>query len=236
MSRGRVCQTEAPAGMSQSVDNWVPISVGLSSGRLVWVMQHGFGVSYGGSYTVLTTRPGPPCGPLGKTGRFRFRPQTKLFDVAVDGRWLVYTNGRKVLRHRLPAKPSYAPPANDDFEHAAGLPTDAPATVSGRVANATRQPGEPPLGGATRTVWYAYRPTVSRTVYVKLEPFGLWSWDVFTGSSFDDLTEVPRDPSSGQFTRIDAVAGHTYWIAVGTREPSFQPFRVNLTWTAPPYE
>jgi hypothetical protein len=107
------------------------------------------------------------------------------------------------------------------------------------LAHATIQPGEP-LRLTKHTVWYAYRPTVSGTVYVSVNPscsapprycVGANRYGVYTGNSPDKLTLVPPTggPYNPNYTGIDAVAGETYWIPVGTRLPEkYEPFTVRV--------
>jgi hypothetical protein len=112
-------------------------------------------------------------------------------------------------------------------------------SATGRVAYATVQAGEP-LAEAKHTVWYAYRPATSGTVDVTVSGAcmspppvcdGL-RFGAYTGKSPGTLTEFPqsRGPYNAPFTRFDAVAGTTYWIAVGSPlpEPDYEPFAVHV--------
>jgi hypothetical protein len=147
--------------------------------------------------------------------------------------------------HALAAAPSFDPPPNDNFENAQQLSGDPPLSATGRVGHATVQPGEP-LADTKHTVWYAYRATKSGTVYVTVTPActtppnncgGLNRFGVYTGTSPGALTEIPQSggPYTQRYTRVDAVKGETYRIAVGSSlpEPNYEPFTLRVD-TSPP--
>ena len=232
VSHGKVCPRAVPTAFGQGDSDWFPTHVFVAGGRIVWIMGDD-------DLTPLAASPGGPCGPIGKTGSFDFTPETATVrSLAIDGRRLVYTDGKRILRHKLPAKPSFAPPKNDDFEQAIGLATSPPATTTGRTGYATLQPSEQPLDDSSHTVWYAYRPQPNGTFYVKVEGDDFKA-GVFTGTSISNLTRVPPDPS-GQFTAVNGQAGKTYWIAVGARDyrpvPDYQQFLLSITASPPPLE
>jgi hypothetical protein len=141
------------------------------------------------------------------------------------------------------ARPSSARPANDNFKQARTLSGGLPLSATGSTAFATAEPGEP-LAATGHTVWYAFRANATRRTYVTVTPScsyeppdacsGLYQYGVYTGSGPDALTQLPKthqgtSASYYSYTRIDAVAGRTYWIAVASPfEPNFQPFTVRV--------
>lgn len=236
---GRKCFRPIANTYAAAEWDWRPTRVWFSGRHLVWTMGGWYGS--GPTVAVLAAKRTGECQTLGRIGLLPFKPQTSIVsDLTIDGRRLLYAGGRVIKVHRLPAQPSFAPPANDDFERAEGLPATAPFTRTGRIGWATRQPGEPALGGAEQTVWYAFRPATTQQVYVSVDDgdvfFGFSGprYGVFTGSSVDALTELPP---SGTSTPVMAEAGKTYWIAVGSSmralKPNYRPFFVRITLSPP---
>jgi hypothetical protein len=125
------------------------------------------------------------------------------------------------------AGPAFAaPPSNDLFENAAPL-GDAPVEVSTTTTGASRQPGEPIHG--LQTVWYAYRPTVSRRVAVEAQAVDGSERvvAVYTGPSLTELVRIGIGQSFEARVAFDATAGETYWIATG-RTYSGGPYTVRI--------
>jgi hypothetical protein len=199
---------------------------------MTWTMGHWFARP---NFALLSAKLPSGCATPAPVRELPFTPKTTtLGALAVDGRRIFYTDGHgSTLRlHTVPAKPSADPPPNDDFENAEQLPGKAPFNTTARLAYSTAQKGEP-LAGTKHTVWYAFRPTTSGAVYVSVYGGAIWdfkeqhyvattSYGVYTGTSRESLTQIP---SQGRAVRIDAEAGQTYWIAIGSPvpEPNFQP-------------
>jgi hypothetical protein len=197
-------------------------------------------------FAILAAKVAPGCGTPGPVGLFPFTPETTtLRAVVVDDRRVFYADGKTLRSHPLPATPSFDGPPNDNFENAQQLSGDAPLSATGRVAYATVQPGEP-LADTKHTVWYAYRPTKSGTVYVTVSGActtppqncgGLFRFGVYTGTSPGTLTEIPQSGRaySPRYTPIDAVAGQTYWISVGSPipEPKHESFTLHVDASPP---
>jgi hypothetical protein len=82
---------------------------------------------------------------------------------------------------------------------------------------------------AKQTIWYAFRPTTSQTVYVDTGYFFRGQYEIYTGSNVNTLTPVPST-RDGFSKRLDAVAGQTYYIEVGTSdtEPLYDPISVEV--------
>jgi hypothetical protein len=237
VSHGRVCPKPIRASFGAGDREWFPSRAFFSGNRIAWVMGVYGGILRAPTPAVLAAKPGGPCGRVGTTGMFDFAPETAgIESLAIDDRRLVYTDGSRVLLHRLPARPSTAPPPNDDFENATDLGSSPTQRVTGRTAHATLQAGEQPLDGNARTVWYAWRAVANETVYVKVETFG-FSAGVFTGSAVGSLSRITPHPS-GQFTKVSAQAGRTYRIAVasGDSGQNYEPFDLELTTEQPPLE
>lgn len=89
-------------------------------------------------------------------------PDRGMHAAAVDADALYYATDRAIYRQPLPPAGSTAPPANNDFEHAAPISGTLPLEVFGRTGYATLQPGEPTFEGLRRTVWYAYNAAADR--------------------------------------------------------------------------
>jgi hypothetical protein len=222
---------------------WFPTDLWIANGYLTWTMG-AFAVRP--DFAILAAKVAPGCKTPGPVGLFPFRPETKtLRTVVVDDRRVFYADDKTLRRHALPAAPSFRPPSNDDFNSAQRLFGGAPLSASGTLAYATVQPGEP-LAETKHTVWYAFRPTKSGTVYVTVSPScstppnncgGLPRFGVYTGTSPGALTEIRKSggPYSPRYTRIDAVAGKTYWISVGSPlpEPRHEPFDIHIE-SSPP--
>jgi hypothetical protein len=238
---GKSCIKIVDAAIGDATDSegWFPADLWATHGYLAWTMGN---PRLRSDFAILAAKIPSGCRTPGPIGRFPFKAATaRVQALAVDNRHVFYADDKTLHDQTLPAKPSLAPPSNDDFAHARQMSGDAPLSASGDTAHATVESGEP-LGRTGHTVWYAYRPKTSGTVYVTVNPGcpnnppgdacgGSYRSGVYTGSSPDSLTLLPRSggPYTPVYTRVDAVAGQTYWIAVGSSsDPSYQPFTVHV--------
>ena len=121
----------------------------------------------------------------------------------------------------LPAAAHGAAPANDNFEQAVPL-SPPPSSVTGTVAEATRQPGEPQHGDtpSPHTVWYSFAPSANQRV--ALSTCGA-DFDsviaVYTGGEVGGLRRITsNDDACGVGSRVSfsATAGQTYRVAVAS--------------------
>jgi hypothetical protein len=236
MANGAKCvkRIDASFGDATSELGWFPRDLWVANGYLVWTMGD---PQSRPDFAILAAKVAPGCATPGPVGQLAFAPETgSVRALAVDGRSVYYADGRKLRSHVLPATPSVDPPANDDFEHAQQLAGEVPQAVPGQVAYATVQPGEP-LADTAHTVWYAFRPTRSGPVDVRVagacttraQPCSTpFRYGVYTGTSPNALTAIP--PTGDYSTHIEAVAGQTYWISVGSAhlEPYYEPFVVQI--------
>ena len=244
-ANGKRCirRIDSSFGDATNNDGWYPTGLWMLNGYVAWAMGD-FNVRP--DFAILAAKVARGCKAPGPTGLFSFRPDTTtLRTFAVDERRVFYADEATLRRHSLPRTPSFARPRNDNFKNAQRLSGDAPLSATGRLAHATIQRGEP-LRHTHHTVWYAYRPTKSGTVYVTVSDScssptrdcgGSNRFGVYTGKSPSKLKLLP--PTGGaynqNYTRIDAVAGKTYWISVGTRLPEkYEPFTVRVD-TSPPW-
>lgn len=137
----------------------------------------------------------------------------------------------------LPATALAAPPANDNFEQAVPL-SPPPSSVTGTVAEATRQPGEPQHGGhpTPNTVWYSFAPSANQRVAVSTCGVDFDSViAVYTGTEVGALRQVTfNDDACGVGSRVSfsAAAGQTYRVAVaslgGLEGPSTGAFELKV--------
>jgi chitodextrinase len=113
-------------------------------------------------------------------------------------------------------------PANDDFAHRFSF-TGSFVTVTGALARATSEPGEPADLGPVN-VWWSWTAPASAifTITARAAPGYYPTLSVFTGNSLGGLTLVERstsdgfDPAHPSRVVIAAQAGMVYAIAVGT--------------------
>jgi hypothetical protein len=245
MANGRSCSRRIDASWGDATDDagWFPTDLRITNGYVTWIMGDW---ALRPDFAILAAKLPSGCAAPGPVGLFPFRPETTtLRALAVDERRVFYADDKTLRSHPLAATPSYDPPSNDNFENAQQLSGDAPLSATGRVAYATVQHGEP-LAKTKHTVWFSYRPAKSGTVYVTVNPScnqvpdncgGLPRFGAYTGTSADALTEIPQSggPYTQRYTRIDAVAGRTYRIAVGSPlpEPRHEPFTLHVD-AAPP--
>jgi hypothetical protein len=246
VAHGKRCvkRIDASFGDATSEEGWYPTQTAVVNGYIVWRMGDLF---FRPDFKILAASLASGCHTPGPVGTFPFKAETaRVQALAVDNRRVFYADGTTLRSHAIPAKPSFAPPPNDDFEQAQALSGDAPLSATGDTAHATAQPGEP-LSGAGHSVWYAYRPTTSGTVYVTVDPAcpnnppgdacgGTYRTGVYTGSRPDALTRIPMSggPYTPVYTRVDAEAGKTYWILVSSSfDPNYTPFTVHVD-THPP--
>jgi hypothetical protein len=218
---------------------WIPRGrAQIVNGYIAWMMGDPL---QNPDFRILAAKIRSGCETPGPVGVFPFKPRTAhMHALAVDDGRIFYADGKTLRRQVVPARPSTARPANDDFKRAKKLSGNLPLFAKGDTAYATAQRGEP-LAAAGHTVWYAFRAKTTRRTYVTVNPWcrddtpefcvGSYSYGVYTGSRPDALTLIRPTYPPGRFkyTRIDAVAGHTYWIAIGsTFEPNYQPFTVRV--------
>jgi hypothetical protein len=107
----------------------------------------------------------------------------------------------------------YARPSNDDFAHAAELSGEA-FNRYGTNFGATREQGEPKhYGSGDASVWYRWEAPASASTNISLstdDPTA--GYGVYTGPNREALTQVVAGRGR---TVFQAIAGETYWIAVG---------------------
>ena len=206
----------------------------IANGKIVWT--RGYyperpPESFAGLFTAEVAS---HCAAPGPNGRFNFYPDTSdLSSFTLDGRKVYYADRVSIRRHTLPAEPTYAPPANDNFENAQSFAvgTSSPA---GRTAWATAQPGEP-LTNTKQTIWYTFTPATNGSfdaIAQRLFPSeSEVKFGVYTGTSLATLTPVGSRPSPADPIQFDAVAGRQYWIDVGTSvaEANYSPLYVSVT-------
>jgi hypothetical protein len=239
MANGKRCIRTIAGSSGDAIDitDWYPSNVWLGGGYVTWTMGNPRGRS---DFAIVGAKLARGCDAPGPTGLLAFKPQgARVTALAVDGRRVFYAGGHALRSHLLPASPSIKPPRNDDFKHAKRIFGDVPKAATGRLGHATVQRGEP-LRRARHTVWYAWRPAHSGQVNIfggcttalPESCYGPARFGVYTGSRRDALKEIrPLDRS---VTQVDAVAGKTYWIAVGSayppspREPSYEPFTIHI--------
>jgi hypothetical protein len=154
--------------------------------------------------------------------------------LAFDGLDLYYVDGTAVRRRRLPAgRPSTASAPNDDFEQAIPIGSELPARVVSRIGYAGSQPGEPVHEDLDSTVWFAFTPQQSETVYIEFLDYG-FAYNVFTGSSISTLTpllEWSRGTAGECAYAVPVEAGRTYFVSVGTSTPNYETFVIKVNRT-----
>jgi hypothetical protein len=237
MANGEVCDRRIDPSFGDATSEqygWFPSGLWIANGYLTWTMGSPHGR---GDFAILAAKVPAGCDTPGPVGMFPFTYDTSSpHAVAVDTGRVYYADGNTLRTEPLPATPSFDPPPNDDFKHAQEIAGDVPLSATGRVAYATVEPGEP-LADTQHTIWYAYRPTSSRMVDVILTGacssatescYRAFRYGVYTGTSPDALTEIP--PAGEYYTRFQAEAGRTYWIAVGKAlpEPYHEPVTVRV--------
>ena len=236
MVGGKPCVRLVKTSVAPGDHDWAPSGVWIANGHIVWSMGNNE-YSVLPPLALLASKLPSRCAPPGPTGRFDFTPETTTFStLAVDGREVYYADNRSIRGHTLPAQPSHAPPANDDFENAQSVTVDPQVYMPGSTAWATRQRDEP-LASSKQTVWYTFTPAASRTVHVTAyRDMRAGRFAVYTGTSRGALTLVAGpSPMSGAYLQFDAVAGQKYLIDVGTSdaEPDYVPLGVSVTTTRP---
>ncbi|NYF55783.1 PKD domain-containing protein [Micromonospora purpureochromogenes] len=120
------------------------------------------------------------------------------------------------------------PAVNDDFAEA--LPVGAlPYSNVQDLSTATAEPAEPSsCFNSTRTVWYSYTPTTTRTVMASTAP-GYPGIAVYTGSSLSNLSEVFCLPLHGYApVTFEAQAGTTYLFRTGADFAEQVTFRLEV--------
>jgi hypothetical protein len=205
----------------------------IANGNIVWSTGYFRGDTAGSTSGEFRTSKVPShCTTPGPNGRYDFTPESAhLTSFALDGRQLYYAGFDGIRRHTLPAQPSYAPPANDNFENAQSLAVGSP--VIGRTAWATTQPGEP-LANVKQTIWYTFTPATSGTLYVSLSDgyrnMTDLRFDVYSGTSLGTLTPVAGPSSWPSVLQFNAVAGRQYWLDIGSThaQANEMPFGVRV--------
>ncbi len=137
----------------------------------------------------------------------------------------------------MPVGAMAATPANDDFADREVLEGDLPLTATGSNLEATKELGEPPLGGpgvfaSGHSVWYEWKATISG--FVTVDTCGGSSMraeiSVFTGTALNALSEVagnfasegpdcPGQDFFGEAVTFKAVEGITYEIGIDGSSP-----------------
>jgi hypothetical protein len=118
----------------------------------------------------------------------------------------------------VPAAASAAPPPNDDFDNAQEL-SGVPAEATGSNVDATREPGEPYHGTSNgeHSIWFKWRAPRDVGVTLRLEgcahPFQNSNPGSAGASVYEQTVRFGLVPVGHTFR---AVAGQTYFIAVGT--------------------
>ncbi|HWC72302.1 MAG TPA: PKD domain-containing protein, partial [Gemmatimonadales bacterium] len=111
-----------------------------------------------------------------------------------------------------PPPPPPPPPAGNDNFADARADTVVPYSDTADFTNATREPGEPTgCYFQSRTLWYAFRSSTTRPVFIGVQSGFFHGINVFTGSSLGNLQFTTCGAGSFSFT---AVAGVTYYIQV----------------------
>lgn len=131
------------------------------------------------------------------------------------------------LRLSLSAIPQPAPPVNDDFAAATHLGTVESFHLSGYLANATREAGEPdhePNFGGGDSIWFTWTAPVTGTWLIDAQGSDFFALlAVYAGESVDELTTVGiydiDDGAPLQGFGFRAIAGTTYRIALAQLSP-----------------
>jgi hypothetical protein len=235
---GKPCVRPIESSLDNS-ENEEIFGLWIANGKIVWSRGYYPGGTAGlPSYKGLFTSKVPShCAAPGPNGRFEFNPETaSLWALALDGRQVYYAGKKSIRRHTLPAQPSYAPPANDNFENAQSVPVDGQAYTPGSTAWATTQAGEP-LANDKQTIWYTFTPTTSGTLYVSVDSGYRFASDVqfgaYTGTSLATLTPVGGPSSPPASIQFNAVAGQQYWVDIGTSDAqaNYIPLSVRVATT-----
>jgi hypothetical protein len=239
VDRGRVCviDGQSPAEAAQSIGwagegpGWYARGIWLGTAGLEWALANDEGNQFGGrlfaDLAVMASPLSGACQTLAEQ-RYLAAPAVRMGAVAIDGRSLYYATETAIYRHRLAARGTTKPPANDDFADATFLGSRFPLHATGRIGHATRQRRDPRFEvdgyrpALDRTVWYAFRPSRSGTVYRG------GTGTVFTRSRRGSLRRV-REHTTDRGWRFSVEAGRKYWVMVGGGpEPNYQPFTIDF--------
>ena len=116
------------------------------------------------------------------------------------------------------AAPALAAPANDEIGSASSISLNQPATVN--TTTATSGSNDPDCFGNMQTVWYKFTPSSNFRLVAKTEgsdydtTLGIWE------GSPDSLASVGCDdndgPNNTSYLNFQALAGHTYYLRVGS--------------------
>jgi hypothetical protein len=173
----------------------------------------------------------PRCGDVGSELELDAVAGT-TYRIAVDGK-----DGSQ-QRFQLNIE---APPANDDFAAAKGLPGLASISESGNNALASSEAGEQKHAASSGngSVWFSWVAPETGSVVVSVCPYLESSPDtllaVYTGDSLGSLTPIAANDDSpaacqevGSEVTLDAVAGTTYRIAVDSKGVSGGIFSIDI--------
>ena len=245
VDRGRACASDgqSPPEVAEGIlagegPGWYARGIWLGTAGLEWALANDS--IDGRAFRDLAVMASPLSGACETPAEQRYlaAPAVRMRAVAIDGRSLYYATDAGIYRHRLPAHGTTKPPANDDFAQATFLGSRFPLHATGRIGHATAQRRDPriePFEGAPRvafhrTVWYAFRPTRSGTVYRRGVGYE------FTRSRRGNLRRV-REHATRYGWRFSVEAGRKYWVMVGSGsdpnyqpglEPTYQPFTIDI--------
>ena len=194
--------------------------VGVPSGSCIEVWQ-------GGSLGSLAAVDSASFG-LGQGRMFRaVAGATYYFTVVGDpGNMNGFTIGRNFI----------AGPANDDFAQAEVL-TSASTSITGSLAAATRESGEPAVNCSTSlagTVWYHWTPDRNGLAFIAAATSG-FCLEVWRGNSLGSLTAVNTAPAFfGAGHAFPVVASATYYFAVAGDPANLNAFTFGRSFIAAP--
>jgi len=251
LARDRVCTTLIEPSVAPPDQDFHVFDAWLTGRDVSWWME---GSAFGSEpppagNLILGTRLGRSCGkPAAPTGSYAplySRP------IAVDNAALYHADGRALYRRDVSAGPSTAPPPNDDFASAQPITGSLPLRGGARVAYATRNADDPritrdiegTLQTATRTLWYAYKPTQAGRHFLIVdqwanlgEPLPNGAFSIVSRDTDGPLEEVPTQTRNDRtFAVVDATPTDRYWIGVGcaTQGPCYPSFTITITTEAP---
>ena len=187
----------------------------FASPRFGFEFHHVFAVYQGSALNALTqvsdesANPGPGGGYMARFDGIA--GETYLIQVVVGASEGPFS----ATLEQTPA------PANDSFSSPTALSGASPIDVSGSVAGATEQPGEPGYTAASNggTVWYSWTAPVNGVAFLEGNSNLNSQIRAYTGATVGALTEVTQPDGTG-FDAFDfslrslflVNAGTTYWI------------------------
>lgn len=218
---GTMTDIMAPGGDSENGDTCILSAIPTGTSRYGRMCGTSMAAPHvAGAITVL--RQLFPTTRIGRIQAALVRSGTAIDDDRIEGglhrRLIRVDAARRFLK-------APTPPANDGFAAAARLELGANSVRTN--AFATLQAGEPvPYAGASRSVWYAFRSTVDRTIALDTAGSDVdTALAVYTGTKPSALTRVVRNDNRGAGTRTSRVtfkakAGVSYAIQVTGRSSS----------------